>query len=105
MLKFKEDPDYDLWKNNLTIYPIDLRIIQSTMNFIKYIEKNFSHIDFLINNAAQTVRRTTEYYEYLMPIEVKKLPEDDNEKIINNDYLTIQKKISEDFEKDKDKKR
>ena len=101
LFKFKEDPDYDIWKNNLFIYPIDFRIIQSTMNFVKYIEKNFSHIDFLINNAAQTVRRTTEYYEYLMPIEVKKLPSDDNEKIIKNDYLLVQKQVSEEFEKDK----
>ena len=103
LFKFKEDPDYTLWKKNLIIYPIDFRIIQSTMNFVKYIEKNFSHIDFLINNAAQTVRRTTEYYEYLMPIEVKKLPSEDNKKIIKNDYLKIQKEISEEFEKDKKK--
>ena len=101
LFKFKEDPEYDLWKNNLIIYPIDFRIIQSTMNFVKYIQKNYSHVDFLINNAAQTVRRTTDYYEYLMPIEVKKLPEEDNEKIIKNDYLSIQKQISEDFEKNK----
>ena len=103
LFKFKEDPEYDLWKNNLIIYPIDFRIIQSTMNFVKYIQKNYSHVDFLINNAAQTVRRTTDYYEYLMPIEVKKLPEEDNEKIIKNDYLSIQKQISEDFEKNKNK--
>ena len=73
------------------------------MNFVKYIQKNYSHVDFLINNAAQTVRRTTDYYEYLMPIEVKKLLEEDNEKIIKNDYLSIQKQISEDFEKNKNK--
>ena len=103
LFKFKEDPEYDLWKNNLIIYPIDFRIIQSTMNFVKYIQKNYSHVDFLINNAAQTVRRTTDYYEYLMPIEVKKLLEEDNEKIIKNDYLSIQKQISEDFEKNKNK--
>ena len=103
LFRFKEDPDYTLWKKNLIIYPFDFRIIQSTMNFVKYIEKNFSHIDFLINNAAQTVRRTTEYYEYLMPIEVKKLPSEDNKKIIKNDYLKIQKEISEEFEKDKKK--
>ena len=59
LFKYKEDPEYDLWKDNLIIYPIDFRIIQSTMKFVEYIKKNFSHIDFLINNAAQTVRRTT----------------------------------------------
>ena len=103
LFKYKADPDYDLWKDNLIIYPIDFRIIQSTMKFVEYIKKNFAHVDFLINNAAQTVRRTTEYYEYLMPVEVKKLPKEDNKKIINNDYLNIQNQLSENFEKEKSK--
>ena len=98
LFKYKADPEY-----NLIIYPIDFRIIQSTMKFVEYIKKNFAHVDFLINNAAQTVRRTTEYYEYLMPVEVKKLPKEDNKKIINNDYLNIQNQLSENFEKEKSK--
>ena len=52
-------------ENNLIIYPIDFRIFQSTVKFINYIKENFTHIDFLINNAAQTIRRNTKYYEYL----------------------------------------
>ena len=103
LFKYKADPEYDLWKDNLIIYPIDFRIIQSTMKFVEYIKKNFAHVDFLINNSAQTVRRTTEYYEYLMPVEVKKLPKEDNKKIINNDYLNIQNQLSENFEKEKSK--
>ena len=101
LLRYKEDPDYELWKNNLIIYPIDFRIFQSTVNFVNYIKDNFTHIDFLINNAAQTVRRTTEYYQYLMPIEIKKLPEEDDNKIIKTDYLELEKQLSEDFEKNK----
>ena len=92
--KYKEDPDYDLWKNNLIIYPIDFRLFQSTVKFVNYIKDNFSHIDFLINNAAQTVRRNTEYYEYLLPIEIKKLPKEDDNKIIKNEYLELEKELS-----------
>ena len=92
--KYKEDPDYDLWKNNLIIYPIDFRLFQSTVKFVNYIKDNFSHIDFLINNAAQTVRRNTEYYEYLLPIEIKKLPKEDDNKIIKNEYLELKKELS-----------
>ena len=103
LFKYKADPEYDLWKDNLIIYPIDFRIIQSTMKFVEYIKKNFAHVDFSINNTAQTVLRTTEYYEYLMPVEVKKLPKEDNKKIINNDYLNIQNQLSENFEKEKSK--
>ena len=98
--RFKEDPDYDIFKNNLIIYPIDFRIFQSTVKFVNYIKDNCSHIDFLINNAAQTIRRNTEYYEYLLPIELKKLNKEDDNKIIKNDYLELKKNISEDLIKE-----
>ena len=101
LIKFKEDPDYDIWKNNLIIYPIDFRIFQSTVKFVNYLKDNFTHIDFLINNAAQTVRRNTEYYEYLLPIELKKLKKEDDKKIIKNDYLELKKNVSEDLIREK----
>ena len=103
LAKFKEDPDYPLWKNNLIVYPIDFRIFQSTVTFVNYIKEKFTHIDFLINNAAQTVRRTTEYYEYLLPGEIKKLPKEDNAKIVKNDYLSLKKQMSSEYLKDKSK--
>ena len=97
LARFKEDPDYDIFKNNLIIYPIDFRIFQSTVKFVNYIKDNCSHIDFLINNAAQTVRRNTEYYEYLLPTELKKLDKEDDDKVIKNDFLSLKKTISEDL--------
>ena len=100
--KYKEDPDYEIWKNNLIIYPIDFRWFESTVKFVKYIMENFPHLDFLINNAAQTVRRTAAYYDYYMPIETQKLSIEEDKKIIKNDYLTLRKQLSE---KDKDKKK
>ena len=92
LLRFKAEPDYDIWKNNLMIYPIDFRIFQSTVNFVNYIKNNFTHIDFLINNAAQTIRRSTEYYKYLIPNEIKKLSNEDEKIIIKSDYIEINKK-------------
>ena len=58
LFKYQKDPDYEKWKNNLIIYPIDFRIFESTIKFINYIKENFTHIDILINNAAQTLRRS-----------------------------------------------
>ena len=71
------------------------------MKFVNYLKDNFTHIDFLINNAAQTVRRNTEYYEYLLPIELKKLKKEDDKKIIKNDYLELKKNVSEDIIREK----
>ena len=99
---YKEDPDYEIWKNNLIIYPIDFRFIESTVNFVNFIKTKFSHIDILINNAAQTIRRTTDYYKDLLPIEKKELNKEDDKKIIKADFLSLEKQLSEDFSEKKE---
>ena len=86
LLKFKEDNNYSKWSNNLIIYPIDFRLFKSTLKFVDYLFNNFPHLDFLINNAAQTIRRPTSYYKYLLPTESSKLSNEDENKIINNDF-------------------
>jgi NAD(P)-dependent dehydrogenase (short-subunit alcohol dehydrogenase family) len=50
----------------------------SVTAFIQYLDKNYSHLDIIINNAAQTVRHPPIYYKHLMENErksVKQLPE------------------------------
>jgi NAD(P)-dependent dehydrogenase (short-subunit alcohol dehydrogenase family) len=90
LLKYQQDPDYEKWKDNLIIYPIDFRIFESTIKFINYIKENFTHIDILINNAAQTLRRTSTYYNYLLPIETKEVNKENDKKIVKEDYVSIQ---------------
>ena len=102
LFTYKEDPDYEIWKNNLIIYPIDFRFIESTVNFVNFIKTKFSHIDILINNAAQTIRRTTDYYKDLLPIEKKELNNEDDKKIIKADFLSLEKQLSEDFSEKKE---
>ena len=90
LLKYQQDPDYEKWKDNLIIYPIDFRIFESTIKFINYIKENFTHIDILINNAAQTLRRTSSYYNYLLPIETKEVNKENDKIIVKEDYVSIQ---------------
>ena len=89
LLKFKEDSEYNLWKNNLIIYPIDFRSFQSTIKFVNYITNTFPYLDILINNAAQTIRRPTSYYKYLLPIESQNLSKEEENKIVNNNYALL----------------
>ena len=86
LLKFKEDDNYKEWKNNLIIYPIDFRFIKSTITFANYVLNTFPHLDILINNAAQTIRRPTSYYKYLLSIETQKFATEEENKIVKNDY-------------------
>ena len=90
LFKYQQDPDYEKWKDNLIIYPIDFRIFESTIKFINYIKENFTHIDILINNAAQTLRRSSSYYNYLLPIEATEVNKENDKKIIKEDYISIQ---------------
>ena len=104
LLKFQKAEDYSEWKNNLMIYPIDFRIFESTVKFVKFLTENFPHIDILINNAAQTIRRTTAYYKYLLPIETQNLSHEDEMKIVKNDFINLKKQLEsgkDDFAKSK----
>jgi NAD(P)-dependent dehydrogenase (short-subunit alcohol dehydrogenase family) len=65
-LRFSREPDYHEWAHRLHIYGLDLRHTPSVELFAKYIERNFSRLDILINNAAQTVRRPSGFYAHLM---------------------------------------
>lgn len=89
LLKFKQEPDYEEFKDRLVIYPIDFRIFESTERFIQYLSETYPHIDILINNAAQTVRRSTSYYRYLLQIESAPLAQEEESKIIKNDFVYV----------------
>ena len=104
LFKYQQDPEYENWKNNLIIYPIDFRIFESTIKFVKFINENFPHVDILINNAAQTIRRTASYYKYLLPTETKDLNPEDEKKVIKNDYINLQKQLKEGEKNKNDKK-
>jgi NAD(P)-dependent dehydrogenase (short-subunit alcohol dehydrogenase family) len=86
--RFKQEPNYNEFKDRLTIYPVDFRLFESTDKFIKYLNETLPHLDILINNAAQTVRRTTSYYRYLLDIEAAEGEKEDESKIVKNDIPT-----------------
>jgi NAD(P)-dependent dehydrogenase (short-subunit alcohol dehydrogenase family) len=70
-MRFAREKDFDVWKNRLQIYGLDLRHTPSVELFANYIEQTYSRLDILINNAAQTVRRPSGFYTHLMDNENK----------------------------------
>ena len=77
-IRFSKEADYEVWKDKLHIHGLDLRHIPSVELFATFVEQNFPRLDFIINNAAQTVRRPTGFYAHLMPMEtapIDRLPE------------------------------
>ena len=65
-IRYSKEADYNLWKDRLKIYGLDLRHIPSVEIFATYIEQKYDRLDILINNAAQTVRRPSGFYSHLM---------------------------------------
>ncbi len=77
--RYAQEKDFEIWKDRLHIYGLDLRHIPSVEIFATYMEHTYDRLDILINNAAQTVRRPAGFYSHLMENEsltIDKLPID-----------------------------
>ena len=64
--RYSAAPDFEEWKERLHVYGLDLRNLKSVEKFIQWMEIQFSSLEILINNAAQTVKRPLEYYQHLL---------------------------------------
>ncbi len=65
-LRFSKEADFMEWGHRLKIHGLDLRHIPSVEIFCNFIAQQYNHLDILINNAAQTVRRPAGFYHHLM---------------------------------------
>jgi NAD(P)-dependent dehydrogenase (short-subunit alcohol dehydrogenase family) len=62
---YRKESDFDTWKHNLRVYGLDLRDVVGIEAFTRFLKQQFSAtgIDILINNACQTIRRPSGYYQ------------------------------------------
>jgi len=70
--RYSQEPDFKDWGGRLHVYGLDLRHSPSVEIFARYVSHNYDRLDFLINNAAQTVRRPPGFYTHM--IEKESLP-------------------------------
>jgi len=71
--QFIQESDFENWKDNLIVYGLDLRNLNAINDFISFYKSKFQSLDILINNAAQTIKYTDEYYQPLIQKEDKLL--------------------------------
>ncbi|MEN0053128.1 MAG: SDR family oxidoreductase [Mucilaginibacter sp.] len=64
--QLQKEPDYITWQNAITVYGLDLRNLQAVDHFIVFCKAHFTHLDILVNNAAQTIKYTADYYQPLI---------------------------------------
>ena len=65
-IRYANEPDFGNWSECLEIYGLDLCHTPSVESFCWHLLNTRDRLDFIINNACQTVRRPPEFYQHMM---------------------------------------
>jgi len=72
-VRYAAEPDFEDWGDRLEIYGLDLRHTPSVEDFCHHLSATRSRLDYIVNNACQTVRRPPEFYRHMMELETATL--------------------------------
>lgn len=73
--RFAAEEDAAAWSSRLDLYGLDLRHAPSVEAFAEHVVATYPRLDFIVNNAAQTVRRPPGFYAHLLELELLRLEE------------------------------
>jgi NAD(P)-dependent dehydrogenase (short-subunit alcohol dehydrogenase family) len=68
-IRFSGESDFEVWADRLKIVALDFRNLNAIQSFIQTFSATESHLDIIINNAAQTIKRPAAFYQHLFEIE------------------------------------
>ena len=71
--RYAQEPDFGEWGHRLEIFGLDLRHTPSVEAFCRELVATRQRLDFIINNACQTVRRPPDFYAHMMASETAAL--------------------------------
>ena len=64
--RYAKESDFGEWADRLEIFGLDLRHTPSVEEFCRELLATRTRLDFIINNACQTVRRPPAFYAHMM---------------------------------------
>jgi len=64
--RYAAEPDFATWGHRLEVFGLDLRHTPSVEAFCSHLLQTRQRLDFIINNACQTVRRPPDFYQHMM---------------------------------------
>ena len=67
--RYAHEADFATWGHRLEIFGLDLRHTPSVEAFCQHVLATYDRLDFIVNNACQTVRRPPEFYRHMMELE------------------------------------
>ncbi|HLZ99350.1 MAG TPA: SDR family oxidoreductase, partial [Steroidobacteraceae bacterium] len=76
--RYSKEPDFPAFRERLEIHGLDLRHTPSVELFSRFLVERLPRLDYLLNNACQTVRRPAGFFQHLLAREevpVSALPE------------------------------
>jgi NAD(P)-dependent dehydrogenase (short-subunit alcohol dehydrogenase family) len=76
--RYAREPDFGQWGQSLEVFGLDLRHLSSVEALCRHLLATHGRLDFIINNACQTVRRPPDFYRHMMAREtglLRDLPE------------------------------
>ena len=71
--RYAQEADFAEWGHRLEIFGLDLRHTPSVEAFCQQLLGTRNRLDFIVNNACQTVRRPPEFYAHMMAGETQAL--------------------------------
>ncbi len=71
--RYAMEPDFAEWGHRLEIFGLDLRHTPSVEAFCRHLLATRNRLDFIVNNACQTVRRPPDFYRHMMELETASL--------------------------------
>jgi len=72
-LRYAREPDFAAWGDRLEIFGLDLSHTPSVEDFCHHVMATRRRLDFIVNNACQTVRRPPAFYQHMMDRETASL--------------------------------
>ena len=67
--RYAQETDFADWQHRLEIFGLDLRHTPSVEAFCNELVSTRERLDFIVNNACQTVRRPPDFYAHMMAAE------------------------------------
>ncbi len=68
--RYAQEPDFADWRDRLEIYGLDLRHTPSVEAFCQHLLTTHDRLDYILNNACQTVRRPPDFYRHMLEAEI-----------------------------------
>lgn len=68
--RYAAEPDFADWEDRLHILGVDLRHTPSVEALCRHLNATLPRLDFIVNNACQTVRRPSGFYDHLIADEL-----------------------------------